>query len=166
MKQVMGLICYALLFFALFGCTASTETDPRKGGLFSYNPKAYEQRLEERRGELAETEADTAKTQEETERHKADKQARQAEHESVRQQLSALYADSGKLQRKLDQAKAANAKQEKELARLKTKVAGLRSQTIQVNNFPKSDAAKQKKIEALQKRMNELLAEAEALSGL
>ena len=28
-----------------------TTTDPRKGGLFSYDPQAYEQRLAERRAE-------------------------------------------------------------------------------------------------------------------
>lgn len=166
MKQIMGLIRYTFLFFALFGCTASTETDPRKGGLFSYNPNAYERRLEERRDELAKTEEDTAKARKKTEHLKSDKQARQAELESVSQQLSTLYADSEKLQRTLNQAKAVNATQEKELSRLTIEVAGLRSQTIQVNNSPKSDAAKLEKIAVLQKRLNELLADAEALSGL
>lgn len=164
--KFMGLICCALLFYAFSGCTASTETDPRKGGLFSYNPKAYEQRLEERRGELTGIEADTAKVQEETERLKADKQSRQTEHDSVKKQLSTMYTDLGKLQRELCQAKTKNTKQEKDLARFKTEIASLRSQAIQVNNSPKSDAAKQKKIAELQKRMNELLEEAEALSGL
>jgi PBP1b-binding outer membrane lipoprotein LpoB len=43
----------------LSGCAGST-TDPRKGGLFSYDPDAYEQRLAERESHLAAIEKDTA----------------------------------------------------------------------------------------------------------
>jgi len=43
----------------LSGCAGQT-TDPRKGGLLSYNPKAYDQRLQERRNYLASVEDDTA----------------------------------------------------------------------------------------------------------
>lgn len=40
-----------ILLSLLTGC--ATTTDPRQGGLFSYNPQAYEQRLEERRKSTA-----------------------------------------------------------------------------------------------------------------
>lgn len=42
----------------LNGCAGGT-TDPRKGGLFSYNPEAYEQRLADRERELSSIERDT-----------------------------------------------------------------------------------------------------------
>lgn len=44
----------------LSGC-AGTTADPRQGGLFSYNPDAYEKRLAEREKHLATIESDTAK---------------------------------------------------------------------------------------------------------
>jgi len=43
----------------LNGCAGST-TDPRQGGLFSYDPAAYEQRLAEREHHLSSIESDTA----------------------------------------------------------------------------------------------------------
>ena len=48
-----------LAILILSGC-AGTTTDPRRGGLFSYNPKAYEQRLADRERELSAIEQDTA----------------------------------------------------------------------------------------------------------
>ena len=43
----------------LNGCAGGT-TDPRKGGLFSYDPNAYEQRLADRERNLSSIEGDTA----------------------------------------------------------------------------------------------------------
>ena len=48
----------AIVLFLLSGCAGQT-TDPRKGGLFSYDPDAYEQRLADRRNYLASIEKDT-----------------------------------------------------------------------------------------------------------
>jgi hypothetical protein len=55
-EYVLTGTCAVLL---LSGC-AGTTTDPRKGGLFSYNPDAYEQRLAEREKRLEAIERDTA----------------------------------------------------------------------------------------------------------
>jgi PBP1b-binding outer membrane lipoprotein LpoB len=57
MKNIYFLGAISLVL--LNGCAGGT-TDPRKGGLFSYNPAAYEQRLAEREQELAAIESDTA----------------------------------------------------------------------------------------------------------
>lgn len=43
----------------LNGCAGKT-TDPRQGGLFSYNPDAYEKRLADREQKLSGIESDTA----------------------------------------------------------------------------------------------------------
>lgn len=53
-KYVLGSIGILLLS----GC--ATTTDPRKGGLFSYNPDAYEKRLSDRKGQLNAVEKDTS----------------------------------------------------------------------------------------------------------
>lgn len=48
----------------LSGC--ATTTDPRQGGLFSYNPSAYEQRLSDKEQNLAGIESDTSKEKHKT----------------------------------------------------------------------------------------------------
>lgn len=57
MKTIYFISGIALL--VLNGCAGQT-TDPRKGGLFSYDPAAYEQRLAERENRLSAIEHDTA----------------------------------------------------------------------------------------------------------
>jgi len=56
MKTIYFLSGITLLL--LNGCAGNT-TDPRKGGLFSYDPNAYEQRLASRENHLASIERDT-----------------------------------------------------------------------------------------------------------
>ena len=56
MKSIYFLLGITLLL--LNGCAGQT-TDPRKGGLFSYDPDAYEQRLDDRRNHLSSVENDT-----------------------------------------------------------------------------------------------------------
>jgi len=57
MKSFILTSCAGLLL--LSGCAGQT-TDPRKGGLFSYDPDAYEQRLDERRAHLNAIEKENA----------------------------------------------------------------------------------------------------------
>lgn len=57
MKKIYFIASIALLL--LNGCAGGT-TDPRRGGLFSYNPDAYEQRLSDREHQLSSIESDTA----------------------------------------------------------------------------------------------------------
>jgi len=59
----------ALAALLLSGC-AGTTTDPRRGGLFSYNPQAYEQRLADRERQLSDIERDTAAQKRQSERLK------------------------------------------------------------------------------------------------
>jgi len=55
----------------LNGCAGGT-TDPRQGGLFSYDPAAYEQRLNEREHQLSSIESDTAAQKRKSARLKRD----------------------------------------------------------------------------------------------
>lgn len=48
-----------IILLVLNGCAGQT-TDPRHGGLFSYDPAAYQQRLDERKSRLTKIEQDTA----------------------------------------------------------------------------------------------------------
>lgn len=48
-----------VVLLLLNSCAGGT-TDPRQGGLFSYNPDSYEQRLADRESHLSSVENDTA----------------------------------------------------------------------------------------------------------
>lgn len=69
MKKIYLITGVTLLL--LSGCAGGT-TDPRKGGLFSYNPNAYEQRLTDRETHLSSIENDTAAQQRKSARLKKD----------------------------------------------------------------------------------------------
>ena len=58
MKKIY-LITTGIALLLLNGCAGGT-TDPRKGGLFSYDPDAYEKRLSDRERQLSAIESDTA----------------------------------------------------------------------------------------------------------
>jgi chromosome segregation ATPase len=166
MKHLILVAGCLLMLLSLEACVSSTETDPRKGGLFGYNPKAYEKRIEDKKATLATTEADTQNAKLETQNLETTKQKKLADHEALKTKLAALYSESGKLQKQLEQVKATNSGQEKELKRLQDEVAALRTQTIKTKNANTTDAAKQAEIKRLQQHMDKLLEEAAALSAL
>ncbi|MBU1196620.1 MAG: hypothetical protein KKE62_10775 [Proteobacteria bacterium] len=167
MKSVICTAACLLMLLSLNACvSSSTETDPRKGGLFGYNPKAYEKRIEERKAILADTESDTQSAKLESRKLDETRQEKQARYEAMKTRLAALYSESGKLQQQLEQAKTANARQEQELKRLQDQVAALRTDTIKVNTSSASDSAKQETIKQLQQKMDTLLKEAADLSSL
>lgn len=70
MKKIYLMITGVTLLL-LNGCAGGT-TDPRQGGLFSYNPAAYEQRLSDRERHLASIENDTAAQKQKSARLKRD----------------------------------------------------------------------------------------------
>ncbi|MFH2059412.1 MAG: hypothetical protein ABIJ59_10995 [Pseudomonadota bacterium] len=166
MKSIIPIAGCLLILLNLGACVSSTETDPRKGGLFGYNPEAYEKRLEDRKATLSATEADTQNAKLESQQLEASKQEKLSQHEALKTELAALYAQSGKLESRLEKVKTTNVAQEQALKRLQDEVTALRGNTIKTNNSNASDTVKQARIEQLQKRMDELLKEAEELSSL
>lgn len=167
MKSIICAAACLLMLLSLNGCvSSSTETNPRKGGLFGYNPKAYEKRIEERKAILADTESDTQSARRESQKLDESKKEKLAQHEAIKNRLAALYSESGKLQKQLEQAKTANARQEQELKRLQDQVAALRTDTLKINTSGVSDSAKQETIKQLQQKMDTLLTQAADLSSL
>lgn len=166
MKSIIPASACLLMIFSLGACVSSTETDPHKGGLFGYNPKAYEKRIEERKATLEATQSDTQQAKLTSQKLDETKKEKLAQHETMKTKLAALYSESGKLKEQLAQAKTANASQKQELNRLQDEVASLRTDTLKINNSSASDADKQEKIKQLQQKMDKLLEEAEALSSL
>ncbi|WP_319576593.1 hypothetical protein [uncultured Desulfobacter sp.] len=157
-------ICLAMLLG--LGACVSKETDPRKGGLFSYNPEAYEQRINDRKATLADTEEANVIARQESATFEADKQSRQATYQSLKARMANLYAETSRLEDQLAKARATNTSHKTKLKKLQDEAASIKSATIQVNNSGESLSTKKATLEALQKKMDELLKEAEALSAL
>jgi len=109
MSKTIGL--YVLLCI-LTGCCATT--DPRQGGLFCYNPKAYEKRLEERRQTLTALEKNAAE-QSRLEREAEEKRQVLAEQ---KKQLIALGTELTDVYQRIATYQAQNQEQAAEKARL------------------------------------------------
>lgn len=69
--QKIYLMVAGITIVLLNGCAGGT-TDPRQGGLFSYDPAAYEQRLSDREHRLSSIEGDTAAQKRKSARLKRD----------------------------------------------------------------------------------------------
>jgi chromosome segregation ATPase len=151
MYKTIGL--YVLLF-ALAGC--ATTTDPRQGGLFSYNPNAYEQRLQQRR-----------QTLEALKRNQADLPALEVEAEAKRRvlaeqknQLTALEAELDDVKQRLASYHVKNQEQATEKTRLehdlllaKTQLQALQKQE---DDSPQDMEAKQAEIQRLRADIEKL----------
>ncbi len=148
----------ASLLVQLYGC--ATTDDPRKGGLFSYSPTKYEQRIKDREEALARSEAE----QQEVETTKASLSSSKAK---LQKEVNSLKKSIKTRQAKLDKTLAAlkNSGQSEQVSNLQKKSAALKQQASQADKL--SDL-EQKKAEVLrlQKELKELELEADALSRL
>ncbi len=90
----------------LGGCTGTT--DPSKGGLFSYNPAAYERRLAEREDYLADAEAQHRgqEARAASLEREVDRKYNRVAHQQ--QQINAMRANIARDRQRLDKAAAAN----------------------------------------------------------
>ena len=151
-----------LVVLLAVGC--ATTDDPRQGGLFSYNPAAYDARLEQRRQNLTALQQNQQQEEEQTQQLESDVQTRQAMLESERTHLRALDDDLARLQQNINryqqninqyQARTNAQQAEKqrlgrEFKRLQGKLAALKK------NEQLAEAEKHKEIESIKREMNEL----------
>jgi predicted nucleic acid-binding Zn-ribbon protein len=151
MTKTLGLFFLLLL---LIGC--ATTTDPRQGGLFSYNPQAYEQRLEERRQTMAALD----KNRLEGERLEREVQAKRETLAEQKKLLSGLDAELADVHQRIATYQSQNHKQAAEKARLerdirqkKTRLQALQKES---SDSPQEAEAKQAKIQQLRTDIEKL----------
>ena len=151
----------------LFMCGCGGITDPRFGGLFSYSPEAYEQRLQERRERLKEFERQEIAEQQRSQNLNRDADSRRQANQAMQNKLKAINAESSKLQRNLNNFKAANDKQAATLKSLQTRLASLNNDSKRVETA-KSMGDDEKRVEAerLKREIDRLVKEASILSQL
>ena len=143
MFQTIGL--YVLLF-VLTGC--ATTTDPRQGGLFSYNPQAYQQRLDERRNTLAAL-GNNAAEQQRLEREAEEKREVLAEQ---KKQLVALDTELDAVYQRMATYQAQNQEKAAEKARLEhdLRQAKARLDALKKEESVGADAVEKKKAQIKQ----------------
>ncbi len=156
-KKYLSLIMLSLLLGACAG-----STDPSQGGLFSYNPDAYEQRKVERENRLAAIEAQQQQEKEQTESLTDEKSSKEAKVAAQKKQLASLNSSVNELKKRLDAAKAKDSEQAQQLAILKGRMGSVESNMQQANR-EQDDAAREAYLEKLRKEYNELQKDMDAL---
>ena len=144
-------LCTATLFI---GC-ANQTTDPRKGGLFSYNPGAYEERLDERRDALAEAEKEKLTSQQETSKLEAEKSAQTQEKAVVEAQLQQLNSSVASLEKDVQAKQAKTAAQKKEQQRILSEINSVKSSSRLADEMEDPEE-KRLELERLKKRRDQL----------
>ncbi len=143
----------------LGGCLGVGTTDPSKGGFFSYNPKAYEERLSQR---------ETALNSAETQQRRASAHSAALEKEvgkktkSVAQQeaqLRAMRDNVSSLQARLN---SSNASQNQQLAALKSRADVLQKNTQSVPSG-QSESERKAYLAELQREYTSLQSDMDAL---
>ncbi|KAA3599761.1 MAG: hypothetical protein D8M57_03535 [Candidatus Scalindua sp. AMX11] len=74
----------------MFSVGCQTTTDPRRGGLFSYNPRAYEKRLDDRRSQKIALKRENTVMQQNSENLKEQFTNKQAEEDERARQIAVL----------------------------------------------------------------------------
>jgi len=143
MFQTIGLY---VLVFVLTGC--ATTTDPRQGGLFSYNPQAYQQRLDERRNTLAAL-GNNAAEQQRLEREAEEKRQVLAEQ---KKQLVALDTELDAVYQRMATYQAQNQEKAAEKTRLEhdLRQAKARLDALKKEESVGADAVEKKKAQIKQ----------------
>jgi len=163
----MNMLKYTLIGMAgilLSGC-AGLSTNPAEGGLFSYNPKAYEARQQEKSNQVQQLQAERLQHEKDavTLRKERDKQSaavsrQEKQLKSVQSELTTLSSSITALKKGTDKQRSRALALEKEHHRLQQSLVDADNET--------DVQARQEKIRRLQNELKALEQEAEVLSNL
>ena len=164
MQSRASLALTGSLVVLLAGCAGQT-TDPRQGGLFSYNPQAYEQRLQERQSHLSQVEQENRAAEDQALSLESERAAREQENVSLRAKIKKLSASVSRLEKDIKAKQAKNAAQKKEQQRLLTEAGGLQSASRATDNIADPEE-KRLELQRLQEHRDKLEKEAANLMKL
>ena len=91
------------LLFVLSSC-ANQTTDPHQGGLFSYNPAAYESRIQSRQKRLAQQKKENQSMRNKGARLEKEKTSVKREMAALKKKIASLYKSIASLEKKLRKA--------------------------------------------------------------
>lgn len=164
MKNRISLAMVGGLAALLAGCAGQT-TDPRQGGLFSYNPQAYEQRLEDRRGHLSQVEQANREAETESAALESERASRQKEKAALQRQVRQLSASITKMEKDIKGKQAKTAIQQQEQQRILAELKSLQASSRNTDNIEDPEE-KRLEIQRLQERRDQLEKEAASLMRL
>ena len=164
MKKGPSLVFAAGLALLLTGCAGQT-TDPRQGGLFSYNPQAYEQRLQDRREYLSQVEQDNRAAEAESAELESERASRQQEKAALQRQLRKLSASIAQMEKEIKAKKAKTAGQQQKQQRILAELETLKTASRNADNIADPEE-KRLELKRLQQRRDQLEKEAASLMRL
>ena len=158
----MRAIYYGVLALAvtpLFSGCANQTTDPHQGGLFSYNPGAYEQRLEHKRQNLSTIDQANLSAQNESSRLEGVKANQIQELERLNKKQIELTSATAALESKIRKTQTKTAAQKKEHDRILSELSSLQSSLKVTDDMPDPEE-KRLELERLKKKRDTLETEA------
>jgi chromosome segregation ATPase len=142
------------------GCCTAT-TDPRRGGLFSYCPKAYQERLDHREKSVIALERSQKEQQEISRKLEEEARARHAILDEQTQQLALLDENIANIQRKIHVYQKQTKAKSQERLRLEEKLRLANEQVRRLQaekqDSPQELAVMEAKIQKLKQEIEELL---------
>lgn len=121
---VRALLCIIAVSFLLPACAAQTD-DPRRGGLFGYNPQGYERRIQDRETRLKASSDAASAEKEEQARLEASVATQEQQRGAIHIKLAQMNAELAKTRRALDETKAKDARSRSSLDDLRRRHADL-----------------------------------------
>jgi len=164
MRPYASLLCVLCAAAVLSGCAGQT-TDPRQGGLFSYNPDAYEHRLRDRRDNLASAEQANQSAQAQTEVLQSEQASRLQEKGALEKQLKKLSASVASLEKGIKAKQAQTAAQKKEQQRILGEITALKN-SARAADLVDDPEEKRLELQRLQSKRDKLEKEAANLMRL
>ena len=128
MKTLATILLPLALTATLCGCAGQT-TDPRQGGLFSYNPDAYEQRLRNRQEHLTAVEQATESEQVRASELEGEQAALGQEKAALQRQVRKLSAAAVSLEKEVRAKQTRTAAQAKERQRILAELGTIKAST-------------------------------------
>ncbi len=155
----------ALVLIVCCGGCAGRSSDPHQGGLFGYNPAAYEQRLQERRHRLEQVEQENRRMETAGAGLEAERTATRQEMARLKQQLAVLATDTAALKKRVAAMRTTSRTQQKEQERILKELTALQSAAGTTDDV--ADPEEQRlELEQLRKKRDRLLKEANDLMQL
>jgi chromosome segregation ATPase len=161
------LLCMLGCCALLAGCAAGGDGDgdPRKGGLFGYDPQAYERRIHEREARVSTSAEEAKAAQEEQTRLEASVAAQERKKTDARKKMDAMNAELAKTRRALDAVKKQDSRVQASLDEMRRRHAELSGQLGRLEKEPDRPGAQAER-ERLDAEIQRLKREAEALGSL
>ncbi len=160
-QSIQGILAISAALL-VFGC--ATTDDPRQGGLFGYNPSAYQRRIAEREAALATLKQEEAAQRDRTARLAQDQERARSERNAAAGRLAEMDREIGAIEQKISANRTRTSARQKEYEDLNARLGQVKREVADANSG--DDAAKQKEIERLNAEIDRLLQEADALADM